>query len=479
MEKSYEELEENQRRFEEARKRSDEARERQQAGEQYVSDFRYLLPEVFTSLPAILSVSLDTLQEQQEKEAFLVGALGVLSGCMPNVFGYYMGDALRPNLYCYVLGRYGLGKGVLGLCRHLGEPIHQYRRQQAQDMQRSYLQQRDVYEQQRKLYEQGKRAEPPTPPAEPKMLRLFIPANSTKAALIMQMEQNEGRGIIFETESDSLAEMLRSGDNNFSDILRKAFHHETVSLVRKTNREECEISSPEFSIVLSGTHDQLTDLIPSAENGLFSRFCYYILQGTDEFLYPFLAMRNNRKPIVTNMGILWLAVYKQLELLQQPIEFRLSDAQQQRFAAAMAERKRDIRTNISDKLDGTIHRMGNIFFRIAMILSMLRRMDDEQPYEGVITCQDRDFELAFDISVWLLQYSLKVFEEVEPLRPNSVEKTNLTQYNSTINEKEECCNLRERGWSVRDIARHMYGGAKSTTIYNWIRNYCPNRKKSA
>lgn len=475
MEKSFEEREEIQRRFEEARKRSDEARERQQAGEQYVSDFRYLLPEVFTSLPAILSVSLDTLQEQQEKEAFLVGALGVLSGCMPNVFGYYMGDALRPNLYCYVLGRYGLGKGVLGLCRHLGEPIHQYRRQQAQDMQRSYLQQRDVYEQQRKLYEQGKRAEPPTPPAEPKMLRLFIPANSTKAALIMQIEQNEGRGIIFETESDSLAEMLRSGDNNFSDILRKAFHHETVSLVRKTNREECEISSPEFSIVLSGTHDQLTDLIPSAENGLFSRFCYYILQGTDEFLYPFLAMRNNRKPIVTNMGILWLAVYKQLELLQQPIEFRLSDAQQQRFAAAMAERKRDIRTNISDKLDGTIHRMGNIFFRIAMILSMLRRMDDEQPYEGVITCQDRDFELAFDISVWLLQYSLKVFEEVEPVQSIKQALSEKPEYRSKQSEIDECCRQYLLGKKVKDIAIDLFRGAKVSTVYSWINRHCPRR----
>ncbi|OSZ78240.1 hypothetical protein CAP35_08245 [Chitinophagaceae bacterium IBVUCB1] len=478
MDKSFEELEENARRMAESRRLAEEARQRQQAGETYVSDFRHLLPELFNALPAVLSVSLDTLQEQQEKEAFLVGALGVLSGCMPNVYGYYMGDAMRPNLYCYVLGRYGLGKGVLGLARQLGEPIHQHKLEQAKQMRKDYIFQKDVYEQQRKLYEQGKRAEPPTPPDEPRMLRLFMPANSTKAALIMQMEQNDGRGIIFETESDSLADMLRSGDNNFSDILRKAFHHETVSLVRKTNREECEIAAPEFSIVLSGTHDQLSQLIPSAENGLFSRFFYYIIEGTDNFLFPFLAERNIRKQVVSNMGMLWMHVYKQLEALEKPIEFCLTEAQQQRFAATMAERKRDIRNNISDKLDGTIHRMGNIFFRICMILTMLRRMDKEQAYEGTIVCEDTDFELAFDISVWLLQYSLKVFEEVEPIRPTSVEQIDLTKYSSTINQKDECCELCARGWSIRQIAKHMYGGAKTTTIYNWIKNYCPKRKRA-
>lgn len=70
--------------------------------------------EVFSRLPEPLrEACLEVLTEPQEREAFLVGALGVLSGILPKVQGFYDASFTGPNLYCYVLAAYGTGKGFL------------------------------------------------------------------------------------------------------------------------------------------------------------------------------------------------------------------------------------------------------------------------------------------------------------------------------------------------------------------------------
>ena len=66
---------------------------------------------------------------------------------------------------------------------------------------------------------------------------------------------------------------MKSDYGNYSDVLRKAFHHELVSLSRRKDREYCEVSNPRVSVALAGTPEQVRKLIPDAENGLMSRFC--------------------------------------------------------------------------------------------------------------------------------------------------------------------------------------------------------------
>ena len=80
----------------------------------------------------------------------------------------------------------------------------------------------------------------------------------------------------FESEADTLGVMMDKEWANFSDSLRKAFHHETISYLRKTNNEHIQIENPRLSILLSGTKSQLHKLIPDVENGLLSRFIFYI-----------------------------------------------------------------------------------------------------------------------------------------------------------------------------------------------------------
>ena len=80
-----------------------------------------------------------------------------------------------------------------------------------------------------------------------------------------------------ETEGDTLTNAFNSDLGNYSDGFRKAFHHESISYLRKKDHEFVEIVKPKFSAVLSGTPQQIFNLIPDTENGLFSRFIFYTM----------------------------------------------------------------------------------------------------------------------------------------------------------------------------------------------------------
>ena len=91
------------------------------------------------------------------------------------------------------------------------------------------------------------------------------------------LSDNDGIGLLFETEGDTLSQTLKSEHGNYSDLLRKAFHHEMISMSRRKDREYVEIDNPRLSVVLAGTPEQVRRLIPDAENGLLSRFIFYFI----------------------------------------------------------------------------------------------------------------------------------------------------------------------------------------------------------
>ena len=61
---------------------------------------------------------------------------------------------------------------------------------------------------------------------------LYIPANNSSSGMFQLLYDNKGKGLIFETEGDTLAQSFKSDYGNYSDGFRKAFLHETVSYFR-------------------------------------------------------------------------------------------------------------------------------------------------------------------------------------------------------------------------------------------------------
>jgi hypothetical protein len=416
----------------------------------------------------VLQKACELFKVQEEKELFLVGALGVLSGIMPNVQGMYFGRQVHANLYCFIIGKYGTGKGALLWARDLAVMIDDYRLAKAKESIKAHHEAQQHYQKQQKLYDKGKLEHAPEPPAPPRHLKLFLPANSSKTAVMQLLMENDGRGIMFETEGDTLADKLKQDYGNFSDVLRKAFHHEPVSYYRRADNEDVNIEHSSLSVVLSGTQDQLRKLIPTIDNGLFSRFCFYVLQSTAPFHNPFDSRVSELGYYFNMLAERFLVMYKILEARTEPLQFKLQAHQQALFVNMFDKLKTELR-DVGDDLDGTVNRLGLICYRIAMVLSIARNY--ELDGVDIISCNDTDFNNAMLIAEQLLNYSMHVYENLTVKHP-------FVMNNATKQEKiAECCRQYKMGTVIRIIAASLLGSEKNNpTILNWINKYCKNKR---
>ena len=364
-------------------------------------------------LPDILKRVVADSVSDVDADLLILGSLTVFSACLPNVYGVYDRREVFSNLFLYVTARASAGKGRLSLCRHLVAPIHRELREQ-------YRKSMEKYKQDQLQYVLNKKKGEATEPQEPPFLTLFIPANSTATVVYQTLSQNDGVGLLFETEGDTLANAFNSDLGNYSDGFRKAFHHETISYLRKKDREYVEITKPKFSAILSGTPQQVFNLIPSAENGLFSRFIFYVMPTEIVWHDMFSADSDTTADdLFKEIGRDFCQFHKMLSA--QYIRFTLTTDQQRQFNAFFTQTQEQYAALFGDDIIASVRRLGLILFRFAMILTVLRQMDDgafplpsgnEEGHrpESILVCADADFATALAMVKVLLQHSAAVFQ---------------------------------------------------------------------
>lgn len=76
----------------------------------------------------------------------------------------------------------------------------------------------------------------------------LILANSSASAFIQTLADTDFIAMIFETEADTLSGTFKQEWGNFSDVLRKAFHHERTSLFRRKDLEFIDIKDPHLAL---------------------------------------------------------------------------------------------------------------------------------------------------------------------------------------------------------------------------------------
>ena len=240
---------------------------------------------------------------------------------------------------------------------------------------------------------------------------LIIPANSSATMVYQILSENEGRGLMFETEGDTLANVFSSDYGNYSDGFRKAFHHEPISYMRRKDHEYVELLEPKLSTVLSGTPRQIASLIPDTENGLFSRFIFYYVDFKLTWLNVFGSNKEDSiDGIFDTIGKQVLELYQHLQGNPQ-IRFCLTSRQKEQFNNYFRTAQHSYHDKLGDDFIASVRRMGLITYRIAMVLSMLR-MVDEKDFPELIYCHDEDFECAMIISKVLIQHTERVYTEL-------------------------------------------------------------------
>ncbi len=362
--------------------------------------------EIFDQLPDLLRRITIKGTSPEDKDILLLGSLVSMSSCLPNVYGVYAEREVFANLFLFVTAQASAGKGRLTLCRKLVEPIHKALREQNKA-------EFEIY--QRELTEfaaaKGDKVNMEKP-QEPTLKMLVIPANNSATGLFQILNDNKGKGLIFETEGDTLAQTFKSEHGNYSDGFRKAFHHETITYNRRKDREFVEIDMPRLSALLSGTPRQVSTLIPNAENGLFSRFIFYFMNIRYEWKDVFAGESGQTLDhYFDHLGDQFHELYKCLQSQDKPMRFCLTVSQQKQFNSYFEQTQIQYIELCGEDYIGTVRRLGLITFRIAMILTALRIMDNGE-LKSPLVCSDTDFNIAMEMVKVLVQHAAHVFQQL-------------------------------------------------------------------
>jgi hypothetical protein len=367
-----------------------------------------IIPQsVYDNLPPILFESCKVFTAPRERDTFLTGALAILSGCLPNVSGVYSGSIVYPSLFSFILAPAASGKGALKFAKALADKYHDKTIAESIDAKNRYDENLAAY---KMLKAKEKLEEGQGMPVAPKFKVVYIPANTSNAKVIQHLDCNEGKGIICETEADTLGQTFKNEWGTYSDMLRKSFHHEKISVSRKTEGEFVEVNEPQLSVALSGTPKQIFNIISSAEDGLFSRFIFYVFKTDVVWLDP--SPKGNPVNYTDYFKTQSTEVLKMVEFFERDsMILHLTEEQWDKFNPAFSYFLHQVNIFVSDDALSVVKRLGIILYRLCMIFTAIRKFKNNQN-EKEIYCSDIDFESALTLVKTYLEHSVIMFNNL-------------------------------------------------------------------
>ena len=285
------------------------------------------------SLPEPLQQMLSLATTPEEQDILLLATLTAASACVPNLYFRYgpTGKRYYSNLQCFVLAASASGKGIAG---------------QALEMVR-------VIDEQ---------------------YPLLISGDSTLAAWYKALKERNGCGYMHESEGSVITDIWRAGAANYNTALRKAAEHEPIS--RNRCAEASEISNPRLSMLLTGTFNQYRTLVPSVENGYFSRLLTLVIRETNPFSKRYVTAIGNKSVVANQVGHQLLHIYEQLAQNGEK-EWSLSEAQKERLGLHLETEYGTLIRMLGDNFHSVVLRMAVQIERIAMILTATRLKDEQ------------------------------------------------------------------------------------------------------
>lgn len=373
-----------------------------------VGSFNSIPDIVYDNLPNAFLQPLSHFQNR-EKDIVFLSLLGTLSACFPNLIGRYHNDNVYPNLYYFLIAPPASGKSKIKYAKRLITPIQKY-----------------LLEKSKVAISEYQNLEDKKGVIKPKLEIKILPASTSTAKVYQHFEDAKDSLIIFETEADTLSNMLKKEWGDYSDILRNAYHHEGISISRMQDDRYYNIENPKLSLVVSGTPNQVKPLVESKGNGLFSRFLFYYFNEISDWenVSPFNPNKNgNIDTDFKRLSDLVFNTYQYLDKIET-MEFKMSREQWDKLNTEI-ESIYEIKRKYDTEFLSCIKRSGIMLYRITMILSVMRNIEKYQPKDTpsqycytseeetiknqTLDCKDLDLEIAIKIIKIMIEHSQKVF----------------------------------------------------------------------
>ena len=339
---------------------------------------KHIEPE---ALPAIIQPVMALAQTDAEKDMLLLSLLTAAGSCMPNLYFRYglTGKKYFPNLQCFIVGSAACGKGIANLALELVSKVHE---------------------------------------VQP----LVIAGDSSYPGFYRQLEKQNGRGYIHESEGSVITDVWRSSVANYNTALRKAAEHEPITRNRANNSSV--IACPQLSVLLTGTFSQYKALVPSIENGYFSRLLTLIVNDQQAFNHQYVEPGKGSSVVMRVAAEQLYGLYEQL-YFAKPVEFRLSDEQRARLGQHLETAYPMLMQLLGSNFHSVVLRMAVQIERMAMVLSALRIQSTDRFTDRIQTglhCSDEDYRIAEMIGNKLMLHMAAAYKMIKGVEEESVPK---------------------------------------------------------
>jgi hypothetical protein len=338
-------------------------------------EFNFIPEHVYSKLPPLLKNSTEIFLGNREKDIFLSGALAVLGGCFYNANAYNTGEgfSINPNIFMFVVAPPGSGKQSMMYSRNFAKQIS------------------------KEFKRNG---------------RIFdLPGNTSTAALLQILQKNEGAGILIESEIDTIVNAKKQEWGDYSDIIRVAFENGSFRYARKDSLFN-EIEKLKFSISLSGTPNQFKTLIPTIENGLFSRGCYYFFNDEQYEYKPY-----GRYKTTTSINEIFDQLSNEVGSIHSSllkfknVNVHFSQTQLELITVIFGREEKEIE---DIDLRANINRVFPITLKIATTLSILNLKTENLVAD--LNCNDDMLQIAILLAMTYLKHCYKAFDLIKNLK---------------------------------------------------------------
>jgi hypothetical protein len=324
--------------------------------------------------PRFLQQCIDCGEQESQRDALWLTSIAILGATTAPLLQFnYSYKLFWPNLQLFVVAPAASGKGVMAWAYQLGVPLQiRYRKAYKKLMEeyKSSYAQWSVMGKQR-----GKIPEPEKPP-----MRLFyISGNNTGTGILENIADSKGIGCIFSSEADEIVYAISGDYGHWSDVLRKIFDHDPLSYNRRINKEYREVPRTWVTVAMSGTPGQVAPLIPSPENGLFSRQVFYYMKYVNGWATQFNGKKRkkiNFNEVFLQWGFIWDGVMEQIRKSASEITFALTEEQEDAFDQCLASiyHRADMMYGGSGR--STVARIAINLLRMMSMVAWIRALDD-------------------------------------------------------------------------------------------------------
>lgn len=322
--------------------------------------------------PPFLNQLIDCGDSPAQRDILLLGAVTVLGATLNKHLRILYGRKYHyPCLQTFIVAPPASGKGALTWVRHLAEPIHEAMMEEFKSLRKEYRLEKARWG------SLGKERAKTPEPEEPRPKMFLIAGDNSGTGVLENLIEADGVGLICETEADTVSTAIGTDYGHWSDTLRKCYDHDRLAFNRRMNHEYLECMKSFLS--LSGTPAQVKPLIPSAENGLFSRQMFYYMPSIIEWVNQFDLSDEDYDSRFTGWGKQWKTFIEWLGTSVNLIQLKLSEEQKIRFNERFAQLFGHAGFTHGGAMRSTVARIAINICRILSVVALLRATEKLLP----------------------------------------------------------------------------------------------------